>query len=154
SPDLKSALVVRSDDRTRLRLLGIDGSPPRDFEPAGLQYQWARFFPDGKSLLALASETSGRLRLYRVPLDPLGRPIPMSPPTAARNVAISPDGTHVAMLNPAGQCTIYSTAPDETPKVIPNRDPLAPILWADPQTLYVQRQRTFSEIPAVVFRMN
>src|SRR5262249_50577233 len=38
SPDLKSALVVRSDDRTRLRLLGIDGGPPRDFEPVGLQY--------------------------------------------------------------------------------------------------------------------
>jgi hypothetical protein len=38
--------------------------------------------------------------------------------------------------------------------VIAAADPLAPILWSGPDILYVQRQRTFSEVPAAVFRLN
>jgi hypothetical protein len=105
-------------------------------------------------LLALGNEQAGRLRLYRVPLDPPGKPTPISAPTVARNVAISPNGANLAVLDAAGHCAIYSTDQPEELRIVNNPEPLAPVLWADPGTVYVQRQRTFNEIPAVVYKLN
>src|SRR5207248_9968072 len=56
SPDGRSALVLDATDRKRLRLLPIGPGRPRELRVNGLDYQWARFFPDGKELLALRSE--------------------------------------------------------------------------------------------------
>jgi hypothetical protein len=154
SPDAKVALLLQADDRTRLRILPIGGGEPRQVDPCGLEFQWAKFFPDAKSLLALASAPRDRLRLYRVPLHQGGKPVAISPPTATRNAAIAPDGAHVAVLNSDGRLVVYSTDGVEPPRVIPAADPLAPILWRAPDVLYVQRQRTFSEIPAAVFSLN
>src|SRR5262249_11415217 len=69
SPGAAGALLLRGDDRTRLRLVPITGGDTKEIAPSGLEYQWVKFFPDGKSLLALASEPGQRLRLYRVPLQ-------------------------------------------------------------------------------------
>jgi len=153
SPDMKDALLLRADDRTRLRLLPITGGKPREVDPCGLEYQWAKFFPDAKSLLALASAPGDRLRLYRIPLHGGGKPVAISPPTVARNVAIAPDGTHVAVLNSDGKLVVYPADGIGPPRAIPALDPLAPILWPAPNFLYVQRQRTFSEFPAVVSQL-
>ncbi|MBM3765012.1 MAG: hypothetical protein FJW32_06440 [Acidobacteria bacterium] len=57
SPDTRRALMLSFDDRRRLRLYPLSGGQPTDLNETGLEYQWARFFPDGASLLALASET-------------------------------------------------------------------------------------------------
>jgi hypothetical protein len=154
SPDMRAALLLRADDRTRLRLLPITGGEPREVDPCGLEYQWAKFLPDAKSLLALASSPGDRLRLYRIPLRGSGKPIAISPPTVARNVAIAPDGAHVAVLNSDGKLVVYSTDGIGSSWVIPAGDPLAPILWPAPDFLYVQRQRTFSELPAAVYRLS
>jgi hypothetical protein len=154
SPDANAALLLQADDRTRLRILPIGDGEPRQLDPCGLEFQWAKFFPDAKSLLALANAPGDRLRLYRVPLHNGGKPVAISPPTAVRNVAIAPDGVHVAVLNSDGKLVVYSTDSLEPPRVIAAADPLAPILWSGPDILYVQRQRTFSEVPAAVFRLN
>jgi DNA-binding winged helix-turn-helix (wHTH) protein len=154
SPDAKAALLLQSNDRTRLRILPIAGGEPRQLAPCGLEFQWAKFFPDSKSLLALASKPGDRLRLYRVPLSGDSKPVAISQPTAARNVAIAPDGAHVAVLNSDGKLVIYPTDKLEAPREVPAQNPLAPILWSASDQLYVQRQRTFSEIPALVSRLN
>jgi DNA-binding winged helix-turn-helix (wHTH) protein/WD40 repeat protein len=154
SPDLKSVLLLDSDDRTRLRLVSLDGKQSREIPPFGVKYQWARFLPSGKSLLALANEAGGPLRLYRLAFDEVGKPIPLTSPTAIRNVAVSPDGSQVAVLKADGESTIYSTSTGDSVKVLDTRLPLAPILWAGSDTLYVQRQRTFSDLPASVLRMS
>jgi WD40 repeat protein len=154
TPDGKSALLLGADDRKRLRLIPLAGGPDRQIDPCDLEYQWAKFFPDGKTLLALGSEPGGRLRLYRVPIQPGTKPVPISQPTATRNTAISPDGTHVAVFDSSGKLLIYSTDGSKVARVIPSADPLAPIIWPRSDILYVQRQKTFSEIPAVVFRLN
>jgi DNA-binding winged helix-turn-helix (wHTH) protein len=154
SPDMRAALLLRADDRTRLRLLPITGGEPKELDPCGLEYQWAKFFPDAKSLLALANSPGGRLRLYRVPLHGSGNPTAISPPTVARNVAIAPDGARVAALNSDGKLVVYSTDGVGPARVIPAADPLAPILWPAADLLFVQRQRTFGELPAVVSRLS
>jgi hypothetical protein len=152
TPDATGALVLRDDDRTRLRILPMNGGEAQDLAPSGLEYQWARFFPDGQTLVALGSEPGGPLRLYRVP--PSGeKPAAISPPTVARNVAISPGGRYIAALS-AGELIIYPTDGSAPARVVPVADPMAPILWASPDLLYAQRQRSFGEIPAPVFRLN
>lgn len=154
TPDGKSALLLQADNRQRLHLISLAGGAAHEIEPCGLEYQWAKFFPDGKTLLALASESSGRLRLYRVSTQSGGKPIAISPPTATRNAAISPDGAHVAVLDSSGKLVIYATDGSRSTHIIQSADPLGPILWAKTNMLYVQRQRTFNEIPAVVYRLN
>ena len=154
TPDGKSTPLLNPEDRKRLRLVPLAGGAEHEIELSGLDYQWVKLFPDGKSLLALASEPGGRLRLYRVSIHSGRNPVAISPPTATRNAAISPDGAHVAVLDSSGKLVIYTTDGSGSARVIPSTDPLAPILWASADVLYVQRQKTFGDIPAVVYRLN
>jgi DNA-binding winged helix-turn-helix (wHTH) protein/Tol biopolymer transport system component len=154
SPDETAALLLGADDRTRLRLVPIKGGAATEIGPCGLEYQWAKFFPDGKALLALANEPGQRLRLYRISLQGANTPNAISPPVAVRNVAISPDGAQIAALDSTGKLVVYAADRLAPPRTIPASDPLAPILWATPSSLYVQRQRTFDEIPALVFQLD
>jgi len=94
SPDGKSALILSPQDRARFQLLPLGEGKPIELPPTGLEYQWARYFPDGQRLLALANEPGKPLRLYVQSLN--GNPFPITPPMVVRNVAISPDGTKVA----------------------------------------------------------
>ena len=154
SPDATAALLLGADDRTRLRLVPISGGAASEIGPCGLEYQWAKFFPDGKALVALANEPGQRLRLYRIPLQGAHTPVAISPPAAVRNIAVSPDGAQIAALDSTGKLVIYAADRLAPSRTIPAPDPLAPILWATPSSLYVQRQRTFDEIPALVFQLD
>lgn len=69
SPDERHALTLSFDNRRQLRLYPLAGGQPIDIQETGLEYQWARFFPDGSALLALANEPSSGLRLYRVSMN-------------------------------------------------------------------------------------
>src|SRR5206468_2789667 len=86
SPDGKYALTLSPRDRSRFRLLALGEGKPIDLPSTGLQYQWARYFPDGQHLLALANESGKPLRLYVQSLE--GKPFPITPSTVVRNVAI------------------------------------------------------------------
>ncbi len=48
STDGRSVLALGSTERTRLRLLPLAGGAARELPAAGLEYQWARYFPDGR----------------------------------------------------------------------------------------------------------
>ncbi len=159
SPDLRRVLTLGSRDRSHFRLIGIDGQEALDLPSAGLEYQWGRFFPDGKRLLSLASEPSKGLRLYVQNVDNLAaRPVPITPPMAVRNVAISPDGAEVAVLTAGGDLTIYPTSSHLTsgkPRVIPSTEPLAPVHWSkDGHHLFVEHLRAYSDLPARVSRVD
>ena len=75
SPDGKSVLTLSPHDRTHLHVLPLGDGKPDELPPTGLEYQWARYFPDGKRLLALASVPGKPLRLYVQSLD--GKPMPI-----------------------------------------------------------------------------
>src|SRR5262249_21697764 len=54
SPDGRFALTLSTSDRTRLRLAPLGEGAAEDLPASSLQYQWVRYFPDGRRLLALA----------------------------------------------------------------------------------------------------
>src|SRR5262249_6024295 len=64
APDGKAVLTTDTENRTRLRLIPLGDGKPQELPPSHLEYQWARYFPDGKALLALANEPERPLRLY------------------------------------------------------------------------------------------
>ena len=143
--DGKAVLSLDTNDRQLLRLLPLSGGAAHEAPKAGLEYQWARYFADGRRILALANEPGKALRLYAHALDGRsGRPVPVTPEMVVRNVALSPDGNQVALLTGNGKLQIYSTS-GRSPSTIPTEEPLAPIHWGrSGETIYVQHLRTFT----------
>ncbi|HMF97883.1 MAG TPA: winged helix-turn-helix domain-containing protein [Vicinamibacterales bacterium] len=156
SPDVRFALTLGVERRAQLHLVPLaDGAAGSvvDLPATGLEYQWARYFPDGKRLLALANEANRPLRLYVQPLD--GQPFPITPPIVVRNVAISPSGDRVAVLPGKGTLEVYPTAEGSgAVHEIPTSAPLAPLLWAPGDWLYVQHIGAYTQIPTRVSRLN
>ncbi len=156
SPDGKFALTLGVEPRTRFHLVPLaDGASGTvvDLPVTGLEYQWARYFPDGKRLLALANEPDRPLRLYVQPLD--SKPFPITPPIVLRNAAVSPDGGHVAVLSGRGKLVIYPTVEGGgAGREIPTPHPLAPLLWTTDDWLYVQHIDAYTQIPTRVSRLH
>jgi hypothetical protein len=118
----------------------------------GLEYQWVRFLPGGDRLLALANEPGRPLRLFVQPIR--GKPRPITPAGAVRNVAISPDGTRVVLLSSDGKLIIYPLSGGAGEVVVPTSHRLAPLLWTDDDWLYVQHMGAYTQIPTRVSRMH
>jgi len=156
SPDGGTVLTLGMSERTRFRLLPLSGGPPRELPPTGLQYQWARFFPDGRRLLVLGNEPGKGLRLYIQSLEnPSVAPSAITPEVMVRNVSISPDGQRVAVLSADGKLAVYPAGRPGEPRIIPTSEPLAPMHWSgDGQWLFVQHRRDFTEVPARVSRLH
>ncbi len=151
SPDGKHALTLSFRDRTHFRLVPLGGGTALNLRPTGLEYQWARYFPDGHRLLALANEPNQPLRLYVQTLE--GRPSPITPPTVVRNVAISPDGTNVALMSADRQLLVYPVSGGD-PHLVPTAEPLAPLLWAEGDWLFVQHVGAYTQVPTRISRLH
>jgi DNA-binding winged helix-turn-helix (wHTH) protein/Tol biopolymer transport system component len=154
SPDGASVLALGTKERTRFRLLSLAGGMPRELPPSGLEYQWARFFPDGQRLLVYGSEPGKGLRLYVQSTEAQGRPSPLTPEGAVRYVAISPDGGRVAVLSARGELAVFPVGSGE-PQILSASEPLAPLHWSRSGAwLYVQHMRSYWELPARVSRLH
>jgi DNA-binding winged helix-turn-helix (wHTH) protein/dipeptidyl aminopeptidase/acylaminoacyl peptidase len=146
SPDGKFTLTA-SENRRHLRLTPVTGGASRELADTGLKYQWAKFFPDGRKLLVLASQPQKGLRLYVEQVD-TGAVVPISPETMVRNAAISADGSRVAVLAPDNRLILYRTD-NGPPEVVPSDEPLAPLRWtANGDSIYVQHLRGSGDLPA------
>jgi Tol biopolymer transport system component len=82
-----------SADGTEVRLLGLDGGPPRTFLPSPVSP--GRFAPDGRHVLYYSTE-SGRSEVYLVPF-----------PTATRKWQISNAGGSFPRWRPDGKEVFY-----------------------------------------------
>ena len=152
SPDGRFALTLGTEDRTRFRLLPIEEGKAVELPVTGLEYQWGRYFPDGQRLITLGNEPGRPLRLYVQRLT--GKPFPITPPTVARNVAISPDGTKLAVLSANGKLAIYPAAEGGKVRVVPTNEALAPLLWTEDGWLYVQHLGAYTQIPTRISRLH
>lgn len=160
SPDGESALMLDNADRTLLRLVRLEGGAPRELPRTGLSYQWARYFPDGRRLLALGAEVAGSrdasmpLRLWTV--EPgVGRPRALTEPGMVRHAAISPVDQAVAYLSADGRLLLAGLDPSSPVRELAGpREPLAPIQWsADGRWLYVQHLGS-TPLPARVSKID
>jgi hypothetical protein len=167
SPDARFVLTLGTHERTRFRVVPLGEGKVSELSGNGLEYQWARYFPDGKRLLALANEPRQPLRLFVVPLigppeggpqrsgQPLsGKPFPITPPVVVRNVAIAPAGTRVALLSADGKLAIYPATQQGTADVVPTSEALAPLLWSQEDVLYVQHLGAYTQIPTRISRLH
>jgi Tol biopolymer transport system component len=146
APDGRSALLA-TEDRRHLRFVPVAGGPARDLPDAGLTYQWAKFFPDGERILALASEPRKGLRLYVRSLSG-SAPQRLGPEMMIRNAAISPDGATVAVLSADNRLLLFPTA-GGAPRTLAATEPLAPLRWSPAgDTIFVQHLRRSGELPA------
>jgi DNA-binding winged helix-turn-helix (wHTH) protein/WD40 repeat protein len=160
SPDAKFALALGTEDRSRFRLVPLDDGTAVELPITGLEYQWGRFFPDGRRIITLANEPGRPLRLYVQALQ--GKPFPISPPTVVRNIAISPEGNEVAVLSANGTLAIYPVAEGGAARTIPTTEALAPLLWTRaPESsrerdnwLYVQHLGAYTQIPTRISRLH
>ena len=155
SPDGRFALTLDADRLTQFHVVPIaDPAAGKsiDVPPTGLEYQWARYFPDGQRLLALANERNGPLRLYVQPLN--GKPLPISLPIVVRNVALSPSGDRVAVLSGKGKLAIYQTTGMAPAQEVATPGMLAPLLWTADDWLYVQHIGAYTQIPTRISRLH
>jgi len=141
-----------SDDRTKLWRVPIAGGTGEALPSSGLIYQWARPFPDGTRLLALANLPKQPLGLFIQNLQ-TGTTSPLTGPVMVRNASVSEDGSTVAILNPEGKLLLYATT-GGPPRTIASDEPLAPIRWSkDGQWLYVIHLRSSVQSSAQVSRL-
>jgi Tol biopolymer transport system component len=147
-----ASAIVLSEDRTKLWKVPVAGGAGTELPSSGLVYQWARPFPDGTRLLALANLRQQPLRLY-VQTVQTGKAVPLTDPLMVRNASASPDGDSVAVLNPEGKLLLYSTR-GGAPREIPTAEPLAPARWSrDGRWLYVMHLRASVQSAAQVSRL-
>jgi hypothetical protein len=147
-----SSALVLSDDRTKLWKVPIAGGTGDALPSSGLIYQWARPFPDGTRLLALASLPQQPLGLFIQDLQ-TGTANPLTGPVMVRNASVSDDGSTVAILNPEGKLLLYATT-GGPPRTIASNEPLAPIRWSkDGQWLYVIHLRSSVQSSAQASRL-
>lgn len=147
-----SAAIVLSEDRMKLWKVPVSGGTAEEMPSSGLIYQWARPFPDGQRLLALANFPQQPLRLYTQATQ-TGKATPLTGALMVRNASASSDGLLVAILNPEGKLMLYPTNGD-SPRELPSDEPLAPIRWSnDGQWLFVMHLRASIQASAQVSRL-
>jgi hypothetical protein len=143
---------VLSEDRSKLWRVPVSGGDGEELPASGLIYQWARPFPDGERLLALANLPLERLRLY-VETVATGKAVPLTGPMMVRNASPSEDGRWVALLSPEGRLLLYGTN-GGAPREVAAGDPLAPIRWStDGEWLFVMHLRASVQASAQVSRL-
>src|SRR5919109_1590799 len=85
-----SSAFVLSDDRTKLWKVPIAGGSGEALASSGLIYQWARPFPDGTRLLALANLPEQPLGLFIQNVE-TGTANPLTGSVMVRNASVSED---------------------------------------------------------------
>jgi WD40 repeat protein len=120
-------LTIDPRDRGSLTLTSLGTRASRKISGSGFEYQWAKFLPDGRTLLV------GGAR----PLEPLtickqsiygGKPVPLNGPSYMDDVAISSDGSKIAG-NTGTQVIVFDLR-SNTSRALPRADSAIPVAWS------------------------
>jgi Tol biopolymer transport system component len=150
SPDGRTAAILDPTDRRRVKLVPVGEGQTRELSGAGIEYTWARYFPDGQRLLLAGSEPRGSIRLYQQPLSG-GKPVALTPEIFLRNAEISPDGKWIAGTGSDTHLVIRGVEAGEQ-REIPTTQPLFPVGWSsDGRTLLA---RDHGGVPAKLYRID
>jgi DNA-binding winged helix-turn-helix (wHTH) protein len=147
-----SSAIVLSADRAKLWRIPVSGGTAEEIPTSGMTYQWARPFPHGSRLLALANLPHQPLRVYVQDIQ-TGKASPLTGPLAVRNASVSADGNWVAILSPEGRLLLYPVRGGPA-REIPSDEPLAPIRWSkNGEWLYVMHLSASVQASAQVSRL-
>jgi DNA-binding winged helix-turn-helix (wHTH) protein/Tol biopolymer transport system component len=150
APDGRSAVTLKANDRQRLAILPIGEGPPRYLSGGGIEYHWARYFPDGQHLVVAGNEPGHGLRLYLQAVNG-ALPYPLAPEIYLREVVVSPDGKWIAGANQDSQVVVCSVVGRER-RLIATKELLLPVAWStDGLTLLV---RDLGSVPATIYRID
>jgi DNA-binding winged helix-turn-helix (wHTH) protein len=92
SPDSKSALSIDPEDRGALTLTSLATGASRRISGGGFEYQWAKFLPDGNTLLVGGAYPLESLTISKQSLIG-GTPVSLAGAPYMDYVEISPDGS-------------------------------------------------------------
>jgi DNA-binding winged helix-turn-helix (wHTH) protein/Tol biopolymer transport system component len=135
SPDGKSALTIDPRDRGSLTLTSLATHVSRKISGSGFEYQWAKFLPDGRTLLVGGGHPLEPLTICEQPIDG-GKPVPLNGPTYMDDVAVSPDGSKIAG-NTGNQVIIFDRR-SNTSRALAKTDSAIPVAWSkDGNDLFV-----------------
>jgi DNA-binding winged helix-turn-helix (wHTH) protein/Tol biopolymer transport system component len=116
SPDGNWAVTMTAGDQNNLNLVPLTPGQPRILSGHGLRYDWVRFFPGGKRLLAGGSLAGGSMHLFTQALDG-GGPEPVNTDVYLVHPAISQDGSQIAGVDQERRLVVLPVAGGQ-PKVI------------------------------------
>ena len=138
SPDGQRVLATPAGAADRIDVLPVGPGEKQVIQDPGFtRYGWARWLPDGRSLVFLAQEGGRSWRVYRRDLDRATARAVTPPDASVNGDALAPDGSRI-IVRLGGSYGIYPLDGGE-PEPIPGLDDrYAPIGWAGPQTLNVR----------------
>jgi Tol biopolymer transport system component len=132
-----------------LQPTGVGEASPLSHD--SINHLWARWLPDGKSVVFSGNEPGHGFRLYVESPDE-GKPKAISPEGVNPSVVMSPKGDFVASVGPDHKIYLYPVAGGQPVPVAGTQPDEVPTGWtADGRSLYVFR---FGEIPAKVFQLD
>jgi DNA-binding winged helix-turn-helix (wHTH) protein/Tol biopolymer transport system component len=126
APDGKTALTLDESNRGHLNIVPVGEGQPRELSGHGVDYQRARYFPDGQRLAVLGSEGEHAVRLYIQGLEG-AKPQPLIPDVFLRSFVISPDGKWIAGADESDQLVVVPVGTGER-RLLPRH--LYPVGWS------------------------
>jgi Tol biopolymer transport system component len=153
SPDGKWAMVLGSTRApSQLMLLPTGTGEARPLTHDGIHHQGAAWTPDGKRIVFVGNEPGHRIRYYSESIDG-GPPRAITPENVSFNyfdpVAISPDGSSVAVAGLGGKIVLYPLD-DGAPRTVPKlAEGFVPLRWCPGNSLMVYHA---GDVPVRILR--
>jgi DNA-binding beta-propeller fold protein YncE len=149
SPDGKSALTIDPEDRGLLTLTSLATGTSKKIPGGGFEYQWAKFLPDGNTLLVGGAYPLEPLSICKQSLT-RGTPVAIADAPYMDSVEVSADGLRLAGVT-GGQLQVVDLRAGKTTP-IPFSERAAPVAWsADNENLYIA---TLGGKPNRILRLN
>jgi dipeptidyl aminopeptidase/acylaminoacyl peptidase len=140
SPDAKWVLTIDPQDRSKLILTSIDSRISRKVLGNGFVYQWAKFLPDGKTLIVGGAFPGEPLAICTQLLE-ADKPVPLNGLPYMDFVAVSPNGLRIAGVTARDTGMAFDLANHSTRQIsLPTN--AFPIAWSvDSKDLYAIEHR-------------
>jgi len=152
SPDQRWALCGLPKSPVQFNLLPTGAGESKELTHDQINRLWARWFPDGMTILFSADEAGKGVRLYVQDLSGSpAKPITKEGVNGSL-IAISPDGKEVALVGPDQKPGLLTVGSGEIRPIPGLGAAEAPISWtSDGRSLFVYR---LGEVPATVNKLD
>ena len=152
SPDGKWAISVSTGQPPQMTLLPIGAGQPRPVDTSGLekiQNGWARFLPDGDSLIANGNEPGHANRCFILRLTG-GKPRAVTPEGTLCGPS-SPDSRFVVGIAPNSDLSIYPIEGGPSRPIPGLKEGFRPVQWSDDGRIIYGYQA--GELPSKIYKV-